>query len=291
MPRKVLGGLIQAASPITDPATPIDKIRQAVDRRAHPAHRGSRQAGRPDPRAAGDLQRPLLLPVPGRALVRHRRAGAGSDDRADGAVREEVPDGDGRAGLRARAGRRLLQHRRRLRHRRQLPREVPQEPHPAHLGLLGEVLLQARQPRLSGLQDALRDDRRLHLLRPALPGRRAPARPERRRDRLQPVGHGGGAVAVPVEARTAGARGGQRLLHGVQQPRRHRGALEHRPLLRLVLLRRSARQLPGDGLRGQGRARRRRDGPRHDRRSPARVAVLPRPPARLATAPMAEQLP
>src|SRR6187397_1453854 len=29
MPRKVLGGLIQAASPITDPAVPIDRIRQA----------------------------------------------------------------------------------------------------------------------------------------------------------------------------------------------------------------------------------------------------------------------
>src|SRR5437870_13720674 len=29
MPTKVLGGLIQAASPITDPSVPIDKIRQA----------------------------------------------------------------------------------------------------------------------------------------------------------------------------------------------------------------------------------------------------------------------
>src|SRR3954467_14155693 len=29
MPRKVLGGLIQAAAPITDPSVPIDKIRQA----------------------------------------------------------------------------------------------------------------------------------------------------------------------------------------------------------------------------------------------------------------------
>ena len=158
-------------------------------------------------------------------------------------------------------------------------RQVPQEPHPAHVRLLGEVLLQAGQPRLPGLQDALRDDRRLHLLRPALPGRRAAARTERRRDRLQPVGDRGGAVAVSVEARAAGARRGQRLLHGVQQPRRHRSALEHRPVLRVVLLRRSARQLPRDGLRRQGRAGRRRDGPRHDRRGPPRVAVLSRPPA------------
>ena len=32
----------------------------------------------------------------------------------------------------------------------------------------------------------------------------------------------------------------------LQQPRRHRGAVEHRPVLRLVVLRRPARQLPRD---------------------------------------------
>ena len=86
------------------------------------------------------------------------------------------------------------------------------------------------------------------------PGGRAAARTERRRDRLQPVGDGRRPLAVSLEARAAGARGRQRLLHGLQQPRRHRGALEHRPLLRLVVLRRSARQLPRDRLRGQERA-------------------------------------
>ena len=75
--------------------------------------------------------------------------------------------------LRARDGRRLLQHRRGHRRRRQVPRQVPQEPHPADLGLLGEVLLQARQPRLPDVPDALREDRRLHLLRPPLPRGRA----------------------------------------------------------------------------------------------------------------------
>ena len=54
-----------------------------------------------------------------------------------------------------------------------LPRQVPQEPHPAHVRLLGEVLLQARQPRLSGVPDALRQGRRVHLLRPPLPRGRA----------------------------------------------------------------------------------------------------------------------
>ena len=46
--------------------------------------------------------------------------------------------------------RRLLQHRRRDRRRRHVPRQVPQEPHPARRPrLLGEVLLPPRQPRLS----------------------------------------------------------------------------------------------------------------------------------------------
>ena len=248
MPRPVLGGLIQAASPLTDPAVPIDQIVQGVDRRPHPADRGSRQARRADPRPAGGLQRPVFLSVPGRALVRHRRGGPRwTDLRADAGIREEVPDGDDRAGLRARAGGRLLQHRRGLRQRRLVPREVPQEPHPAHLGVLGEVLLQAGQPRLPGVPDPLREGRRLHLLRPPLPRRGAAARVERRRDRLQSVGDRRRTVAVPVEARAAGARRRQRLLHGLQQPRRHRGAVEHRPLLRLVVFRRSARQLPGDG--------------------------------------------
>ena len=103
------------------PHRPGDAYRddpQGLDRRPHPADRGGRQARRADPRAAGDLQRSLLLSLAGRALVRHRRARARADHRADGGLREEVPDGDGRAGLRARAGGRLLQHRRGLRQRR-----------------------------------------------------------------------------------------------------------------------------------------------------------------------------
>ena len=47
-------------------------------------------------------------------------------------------------------------------------------------GLLGEVLLPARQPRLPGVRHRRRPDRRLHLLRAALPGGLARARPGRR---------------------------------------------------------------------------------------------------------------
>ena len=43
----------------------------------------------------------------------------------------------------------LLQHRRGDRRRRQLPRQVPQDAHPARQGLLGEVLLPPRQHRVS----------------------------------------------------------------------------------------------------------------------------------------------
>ena len=114
MARSVIGGLIQAAAPLTDPSLTDREDSRGGDRRAHTAHRGGRSTRCSDPRAAGDLQRSLLLSVAGRALVRHRRAGAGTDHRADGAVCQEVPDGDGRAGVRAGAGRRLLQHRRGL---------------------------------------------------------------------------------------------------------------------------------------------------------------------------------
>src|SRR4029453_8000787 len=71
----------------------------------------------------------------------------------------------------------------------------------------------------------------------------------------------------------------ERLITGVQTPRRRRAAVEPRPLLRLLVLRRPTRQLPRGRLGGQGRARGRGDGPRHDRGGAARLAVFPRPPA------------
>ena len=44
-----------------------------------------------------------------------------------------------------------------------------------------------------GVRPRVRQDRRLHLLRPPLPGRRAGAGTERRGDRLQSIRHGGRA--------------------------------------------------------------------------------------------------
>src|SRR6266542_4729211 len=56
--------------------------------------------------------------------------------------------------------------------------------------------------------------------------------------------------------------------------------MEHRPVLRLELFCRSPRQFPRAGQRGQRRAGRRRDEPRHDRGGAAHLAVFPRPAAR-----------
>ena len=102
------------------------------------------------------LRHVVLLPRPGQALVRRGRAGPGPDGRELSADRRAVQDGDGRAALRARDGRRLLQHRGRHRRRRYVPRQVPQEPHPADVGILGEVLLQPGQPRLPAFQTRTR---------------------------------------------------------------------------------------------------------------------------------------
>ena len=92
-----------------------------------------------------------------------------------------------------------------------------------------------------GLRPGLRQNRRLHLLRPPFPRRRPRARAERRGDRLQSLRHRRRPQRIPLETRTARACRGQRLLHRRHQPRRHRSALEHRRILRLQLLLRSPR--------------------------------------------------
>ena len=144
MARKVLSGLIQASNPINDESQ-VGRRDPGGDAREAPADDPRRrQEGRPDPLPAGDLQRPVLLPRPGQALVRRGRAGARPDRREARADRAEVPDGDGRPALRARDGRRLLQHRRRHRRRRHVPRQVPQEPHPADERASGRSTSSAR---------------------------------------------------------------------------------------------------------------------------------------------------
>ena len=102
----------------------------------------------------------------------------------------EAQDGDRRADLRGGAGRRLLQHGGRDRRRRHVPRQVPQDPHPAlQAGLLGEVLLPPGNLGYPVFETGLRARSASTSATTATsPKARAP-RPERRRDRLQPVGH------------------------------------------------------------------------------------------------------
>ena len=110
-----------------------------------------------------------------------RRTGRRPDRAALRRARQGAEPRHGAADLRGGAARRLLQHRGGGRRRRHGPRQVPQAPPPEPRQVLGEVLLPSRQPRLPGVQDRGRPDRGLHLLRPALPGGLARARPERRR--------------------------------------------------------------------------------------------------------------
>ncbi len=215
------------------------------DRGAHPVHRGGRQEGRPDPRPPGDLQRPVLLPVartrtgttwPSRSPARRPSGWRSIAKKYQMAIvvpvyeREQAGVYYNTAAVIDADGSYLGKYRK---------NHIPHtsgfwEKYFFKPGNLGYPVFQTRYAKV-GVYICY--DRHFP------EGARAP-RPERRRDRLQPVGDGRRPLAVPVEARAAGARRRERLLHGVQQPRRHRGAVEHRQVLRLELLRRPARQLP-----------------------------------------------
>ena len=191
MPRIVRCGLIQAQN-VLGPEAGLPKIKKAmIDKHVALIAEAARKKVQ-DPLPAGALLRPLLLRRAGDALVRHHRARARRPDRqAHAEAREEARDGHRRPHLRGGAAGRLLQHRRRDRRRRQVPRQVPQDAHPAlQAGLLGEVLLPPRQPRLPGLRDRLRARSASTSATTATsPRARARSGLARRRDRLQPLGH------------------------------------------------------------------------------------------------------
>ena len=148
-------------------------------------------------------------------VVRDGGAGRRPHGHEDARAREAARHGPDRAVLRGGADRRVLQQRGRDRRRRHGRRQVSQDAHPARRALLlGEVLLQARQPRVPGVRHLGRQTRPDHLLRPPLPGDRSRARPEGRGARLQPVGDRRVALEVSVgswssrrtRSRTAGSR-------------------------------------------------------------------------------------
>src|SRR5581483_10112030 len=119
-----------------------------------------------------------------------------------------------------------------------------------------------------------------HLLRPSFSRRRSGPRVERRRDRVQPLGDRRWPQRTSVEARTARPRRGERIFCRWDQPRRNRGALEDRRVLRLELLLRSARTDHRAGVARQRRSADRRSGSGQDCRSPQDLAVFPGPPSR-----------
>ena len=125
----------------------LDRRQGIDDPEARGASPRGGQAGRPVHALPGAVLRTVLLPGPGRPVLQLHRADPGRpDDEADAGPREADRDGRRRADVRG--GREglghLLQHRRGHRRRRDVPRQVPQDPHPARQGLLGEVLLPAR---------------------------------------------------------------------------------------------------------------------------------------------------
>ena len=146
----------------------------------------------------------------------------------------------------------LLQHRRGHRRGWDVSRQVPQDPHPAREGLLGEVLLPAGQPRLPGLRD--RPSAR-SACTSATTGtsRRAPGRWALNGAEivLDPLGDVTRSERVPLADRAGLPRRRQRLLRRDDQPGRDREGPRRRRLLRPELLRRPARP-----VRRRRRARR-----------------------------------
>ncbi|CAA9389791.1 MAG: N-carbamoylputrescine amidase / Aliphatic amidase AmiE, partial [uncultured Quadrisphaera sp.] len=258
----------------------LDRRQGVDDRRPRGRPAAGRGAGGAGDLLPGAVLRPVLLPGAGRRVLRLRRVRARPHHRALRGAGRRARHGRGAPGLRAGAAGRPLQHGRGDRRRRHLPRQVPQEPHPARERVLGEVLLPPREPGVPRLRHRRGPGRGLHLLRPPLPGGLARAGPERRGDRVQPLGHLPRAEQLPVEARADRRGRGQRVLRGHHQPGRGRGPGRRRLLRHLVL--RRPRGPPGGRLRLRREGRGRRPRPRHEpadhRAQP--VAVLPRPPAR-----------
>ena len=102
-------------------------------------------------------------------------------------------------------------------------------------------------------RDALRQRRRLHLLRPPFSGRRADSRIERRGDRVQSLRDGGRTFRISLGTRAARSRRRQSIFCRGHQSRGNGIAVEHRRILRQELFLQSARENRGAGQPRQGR--------------------------------------
>ena len=150
MSRNVRCSLIQATN-AAPPDASLESTKKAMVDKHVDVHRAGRRRGRADRVPAGDFLRSVFLRRADHPLVRlHRADSRRPDHPAHAGPGPPAPRRPGRPGLRNRAGGRLLQHRGGHPQRRHVPRQIPQDPHPARrAGLLGEVLFPARQPGLS----------------------------------------------------------------------------------------------------------------------------------------------
>ena len=235
MARKIISGLIQASNPINDESKSVAEIQAAMFEKHLPMIDDAGKKGVQILCLQEIFNGPYFCPA-------RTSAGTTPPSRCPGptveklrADRQEVQHGDGRPALRARDGRRLLQHRRGVDADGTLPRQVPQEPHPADQpGFWEKYFFKPGQPRLSGVPDRVRATIGVYICydRHFPEGARALGL-HGAEIVFNPSATVAGLFAVPVEARAARARGGQRLLRRRDQPRRHRGAVEHRQVLRL----------------------------------------------------------
>ena len=205
------------------------------DRRAPAAHRGGRQEGVQILGLQEIFNGPYFCPSQDPHWYDIAEPVPGPTTELMAAVREEVPDGDGRAGLRARAGRRLLQHRRRHRRRR-------------HATSASTARTTSRTRRASGRSTSSS---------PATSATRCSRRATRRSASTSAttatspraralLGLNGAEIVFNPSATVAGLsqylwkleQPAHAVANGyfmaLQQPRRHRGAVEHRQVLRLV---------------------------------------------------------
>ena len=291
MARNVVGGLIQCATPSsTTKRARSREIATAMFEKHLPFIEEAGQEGRPDPLPPGDLQRPVLLPEPGPALVRRRR---------------------GRA--RARPSSASAQYAKKYQMAMVVPvyeREMAGVYYntAAVIDADGTYLGKYRKnhiPHTTGfwekyffkpgnlgypiVPDALRDGSASTSATTATsPRARALLGLNGAEIVFNPSATVAGPLAVPLEARAARARGRERLL-------RRRAATASAPRRRGTSASSTARATSSTrAATSSPQASEDKDelvvadaGPRHDRGGPAHVAVLPRPPARDVRGPRA----
>ena len=112
MSRIVKGGLIQAHNPINDEKAGVEKIKAAALEKHLPLIDEAGKKGVQILCLQEIFNGPYFCPSQDRRWYDTAEAVPGPTTETLAADRQEVPDGDGRPGLRAGAGGRLLQHRR-----------------------------------------------------------------------------------------------------------------------------------------------------------------------------------